>query len=148
MGDGSRTYVGLVAQSGELGDETSPSYLERITIDEAEMRVRYGLSVSTALTDCATDEWNCISDGVIEFAISRTWTFDEDRWAYRGVEYSILEGSQEDGTIFVMRRGATLESANLRPMVYLYSQRDGLIGFVMEMAGDDDEPVLVTYVAL
>ena len=145
-----RVYQGVILEAGEKATILDP-YLQSIKIDRVSGVIHYGRGVKMQMVKCDNKEWDCISDGNIEFSIPKTWSHQTKSWSYRGIDYSIISGQysnvliSEPNYYFVMASSRDSNRAK-KNNIFFYSKESGVIGFVIHMAGMNDQVVPVVYV--
>lgn len=121
------------------------AYVGTIEIDYGSDVVKYdGGRVLVELSDCGSDDWDCISDGNIEFAIPNDWRGGNKSWSYRNMDYSVIKelsepaDARKDTTSFILAQPKDAMSGEVSPKIYLYSKERGIIAITTRLQGRGD----------
>lgn len=117
------------------GDSLQKSYIDTIVIDEINGYVKYDSGrVVIELTDCGNENWKCISDGSLEFAIPKNGKVSKINWSYRDINYSVIKidgNAVTSKSYFILAEQKPSADRKIPSKIFLYSESKGILGITM-----------------
>lgn len=138
---------GVIDDRGNTSYEIVDPYLESIEINLEDKYIDFsgGNTLSTAkIKNCNDKEWYCIRSKDIKFSIPKSWNEQVKSWNHKNVKYDVLENHgmiKTKSSEHVYYISATGDGINKdSPLVYMYSKKEGLMGFVLYFSSEESKP--------